>query len=73
VSCVAKPIPELNNVLAGLTETAQAIQRANFVGAYLQGSFAVGDADEQTDSDFLIPVHEPSSAEQECAPPNCAR
>jgi len=54
VSCVATPFPELNNVLAGLKETAQAILGANFVGAYLQGSLAVGDADEQSDCDSDI-------------------
>jgi hypothetical protein len=35
------------------------------VGAYLQGSFAVGDADMASDCDFLIPVHGPITAEQE--------
>lgn len=56
---------ELNSVLAELTERAAAILGGNFAGAYLQGSFAVGDADMQSDCDFLIPVHGPISAGQE--------
>ncbi|MHB1474310.1 MAG: aminoglycoside adenylyltransferase domain-containing protein [Dermatophilaceae bacterium] len=56
---------ELNAVLIELTERAMAILGDNFVGAYLQGSFAVGDADLHSDCDFLIPTHEPVNAEQE--------
>ena len=44
-------------MLAELAERAAAILGDNFAGAYLQGSFAVGDADLQSDCDFLIPVH----------------
>ncbi len=57
--------PELNAVLRELTTRARGILGANFVGAYLQGSFAVGDADMQSDCDFLIPVRGPITAEQE--------
>jgi predicted nucleotidyltransferase len=56
---------ELNDVLADLTERAGHILGENFVGAYLQGSFAVGDADLHSDCDFLIPVHGPITTEQE--------
>ena len=59
--------PELNAVLAELTERAAAILGDNFVGAYLQGSFAVGDADIASDCDFLIPIHGPVTPEQEDA------
>lgn len=59
--------PELNGVLADLTQRAQGILGESFVGAYLQGSFAVGDADLQSDCDFLIPVHQPIDATQEAA------
>lgn len=59
--------PELNIVLAELTERAAGILGDNFVGAYLQGSFAVGDADIASDCDFLIPVRGPITAEQEAA------
>ena len=37
--------PELNAVLRELVESARTILAGNFCGAYLQGSFAVGDAD----------------------------
>jgi hypothetical protein len=46
--------PELNGVLADLVTTAEAILGDNFCGAYLVGSFAVGDADPYSDVDFLI-------------------
>ena len=41
--------PELNELLRELSERAAGILGGNFVGAYLQGSFAVGDADMQGD------------------------
>ncbi len=59
--------PELNAVLADLAQRARDILGDNFVGAYLQGSFAVGDADLESDCDFLIPVHRPIDAAQEAA------
>ena len=46
--------PELDTVLRELVEGAQAILGRSFVGAYLQGSFALGDADEESDVDFLV-------------------
>ena len=46
--------PQLNNVLRDLVAGVRATLGANFVGAYLQGSFAVGDADEHSDVDFVI-------------------
>ena len=45
---------DLNGVLDQLVARAKAVLGGSFVGAYLQGSFAVGDADEQSDVDFLI-------------------
>lgn len=59
--------PELNSVLRELTSRASSILEDNFVGAYLQGSFAVGDADIHSDCDFLIPVHRQVTARQEAA------
>lgn len=56
---------ELNLILQELTERTRSILGNNFVGAYLQGSFAVGDADTYSDCDFLIPVHSPITAKQE--------
>jgi predicted nucleotidyltransferase len=46
--------PELNAVLRELVSSAQTILSENFCGAYLQGSFAFGEADEHSDVDFLI-------------------
>jgi len=48
------PFPGLNAVLAHLVEGAQTVLGEAFVGAYLQGSFAVGDADEMSDCDFMV-------------------
>ena len=58
---------ELNGLLAELTERTAEILGANRVGVYLQGSFAVGDADLASDCDFLVPVHEQVTDEQERA------
>jgi predicted nucleotidyltransferase len=48
------PYADLNAVLAHLVEGARVLLGDNFVGAYLQGSFAVGDATEYSDCDFII-------------------
>ena len=45
---------ELDEVLREFVGSVQDILSDNFVGAYLQGSFAVGDADEHSDCDFII-------------------
>ena len=50
------PYPELNDVLRDLVRSAQEILTDNFVGAYLQGSFAVGDYDLHSDVDFVIVI-----------------
>jgi hypothetical protein len=49
--------PDLNIVLSELVTTTQTILGDNFCGAYLQGSFAVGDADAYSDVDFVIVTH----------------
>jgi hypothetical protein len=54
--------PDLNAVLDQLVSGTQAILGANLIGVYLQGSFAVGDADQHSDVDFLVVVHQPLSA-----------
>lgn len=53
-----RPTPdrELNVVLHELVTSVQAILGDNFVAAYLQGSFAVGDWDAHSDVDFLVAV-----------------
>ena len=50
------PDPTLTVVLHALMARAQAILGDHFVGAYLLGSFAVGDWDEDSDVDFLVVV-----------------
>ena len=59
------PYAELNELLEELTSKAGVILGDAFVGAYLQGSFALGDADLQSDCDFLIPVSRPITPDQE--------
>lgn len=49
---------ELNQVLVELVSRIEKILVDNFIGAYLQGSFAVGDYDVHSDVDFIIVVEE---------------
>src|SRR5438094_1286383 len=65
IAAAPTAFPELNRVLADLVEGARAILGDNFCGAYLQGSFAVGDADEHSDVDFIIVTHEDLSEAQQ--------
>jgi predicted nucleotidyltransferase len=48
------PYPILNTVLRDLVASVQDVLNHNFVGAYLQGSFAVGDFDAHSDCDFIV-------------------
>jgi hypothetical protein len=48
----------LNGVLQELVARSQALLDANFVGAYLQGSFALGAGDAYSDADFIIVTRE---------------
>ncbi|MFN8507994.1 MAG: nucleotidyltransferase domain-containing protein [Dehalococcoidia bacterium] len=48
------PFPELDTVLAALVDGARSVLGPRFVGAYLQGSFALGDGDAHSDADFII-------------------
>lgn len=57
--------PELNELLIQLVTTARNILGDHFIGAYLQGSFAVGDADLHSDCDFLIFINEQLTDAQE--------
>jgi len=50
------PYPELNAVLSHLVDGAKFALKDNLIGAYLQGSFAVGDHSEHSDCDFIIVV-----------------
>jgi hypothetical protein len=51
-------------VLGGLVDSTRDILGADFVGAYLQGSFAVGDFDPHSDVDFIIVIAEELSDDQ---------
>jgi predicted nucleotidyltransferase len=48
------PYADLNVVLCDLVTRVRNVLGDNFIGAYLQGSFAVGDFDIYSDVDFLI-------------------
>jgi hypothetical protein len=55
---------DLNAVLRVLTTRVQQALGGTFLGAYLQGSFAVGDFDEHSDVDFIVVVHDELSDSQ---------
>ena len=48
------PFADLNELLRDFVDAVRWILDDNFVGAYLQGSFAVGGADEHSDVDFIV-------------------
>ncbi|OGO64127.1 MAG: hypothetical protein A2Z45_10080 [Chloroflexi bacterium RBG_19FT_COMBO_55_16] len=52
------PYPELNQVLRHLVSRLQAILGQDLIGAYLQGSFAVGDFDQHSDVDFIVAIED---------------
>lgn len=52
------PFPELNIILRELVRRLRQVLGNNFIGAYLQGSFAVGGCDEYSDCDFAIAVNQ---------------
>lgn len=52
------PYTELNQVLAELVRRMQVILGNNFIAAYLQGSFALGDFDQHSDVDFIVVIDE---------------
>jgi hypothetical protein len=54
---------DLNKLLDDFVPAVKNILKDNFVGAYLQGSFALGDADLQSDCDFLVVTHTAISPE----------
>ena len=49
---------ELDAVLRELVASVRAVLGESFCGAYLQGSFALGDADADSDVDFIVVTHE---------------
>jgi hypothetical protein len=56
---------ELNVVLAELTDVSRRELGDNFVGAYLQGSFALGAGDLASDCDFIVVTSGPITPAQE--------
>jgi hypothetical protein len=60
----ATPYPELNAVLQELVASIEGILGETFVAACLQGSFAVGDFDADSDVDFVIAIEQELSSEQ---------
>jgi len=58
------PYPDLNAVLQEMVSGIQSAFADCFLGAYLQGSFAVGDFDIHSDVDFVIAIREGLSGEQ---------
>ncbi|WP_210502342.1 aminoglycoside adenylyltransferase domain-containing protein [Nocardioides xinjiangensis] len=58
---------DLNGVLHDLVTEAQPVLGELFVGAYLQGSFALGAGDRHSDCDFLVVVRERPDEAQEAA------
>lgn len=58
------PYHDLNRVLHELVTAVGGILGEDFVGAYLQGSFAVGDFDLHSDVDFLVVMRQELSLPQ---------
>jgi len=56
--------PALNAVLEHFLTGVREVLPGNIIGAYLQGSFALGDYDQHSDVDFLVVTHhDPTDAE----------
>lgn len=59
--------PDLDQVLSELVNGVQKALGENFIGAYLQGSFALGEADQDSDVDFIIVTKRDLSDEEVAA------
>lgn len=55
---------ELNQVLDELISRVQRILGEDLIGAYLQGSFAIGDYDQHSDVDFIVVMEEDLTSHQ---------
>lgn len=51
------PFADLNTMLEELLSSVRALLGSNFVGFYLQGSFALGAGDAHSDLDFVVATH----------------
>lgn len=56
--------PELNDVLAGFVGDARDILGDRMIGAYVQGSFALSEGDDESDCDFLVVLRSDPTPEQ---------
>jgi Domain of unknown function (DUF4111) len=61
----ATPFADLNQLLVELVAGATEVLRDSFCGAYLEGSFAVGDADAHSDVDFIFVTRDDVTPEQQ--------
>jgi hypothetical protein len=61
----ATPFDDLNQLLVELVVGAKEVLGDSFCGAYLQGSFAVGDADAHSDVDFIVVTKDDVTPEQQ--------
>jgi len=64
---VITPFPELDAVLNGFTREVRTALADTFVGCYLQGSFALGAGDPESDADFVVVTTAPPSGDVEAA------
>lgn len=58
------PYSELNEILRDLVSSVGVALGESFIGAYLQGSFAVGDFDRHSDVDFIVAVRDELTSAQ---------
>lgn len=63
-SIAPTPYPELNAVLDALVSRLDDVLDDNLIGAYLQGSFALGDFDQHSDADFVAVIDDDLSPQQ---------
>ena len=61
------PYPDLDALLEELLDTWRHILGENLVGAYIQGSFALGAGDLRSDCDWIVALHDQPTASQEAA------
>lgn len=61
----ATPFDDLNQLLVELVVGAKEVLGDSFCGAYLQGSFAVGDADAHSDVDFIVVTEDDVTPKQQ--------
>ena len=59
------PFTELDAVMHQHTETVRKILGSHFVGCYLQGSFALGAGDAESDADFIVVTQTPPAGDLE--------